>query len=435
MKKLFTFSAITILTFTVIAQPPQLMSYQSVVRTAGGELITTQSIGVRTTILRGSIVQIIVYQETYSPNPSTNENGLLTLAVGSGIPSTGDFSKIDWSNGPYFLRTEMDPKGGTNYSISGQSQILSVPYTLYSKYVENNNDADADASNEIQAISLSGTNLTLNKGGGTVVIPGDNWGSQIAATDVTLAGNGTTASPLKIAQQSATGGQVLKWKGSTWAPDNDLGSLWTKSGNNIYYTTGWVSIGTTSHTLPLSIANTASNSCYIGLSEPSGSEGMRIGSYLGSMAFQNDNINKNIFFRVRHESGWDERLTILGSNGNIGIGDITPDASLDVEGTVKVGVNGKSFSELTELTGTTGGLSTYYVPVAYPSGYTRVNTRVLSVEINASGDVWVGQGFNNNDVTKIPVSYNLSTTEIYVFYPNATQFQSKPFRVLLMKVE
>ena len=106
-----------------------------------------------------------------------------------------------------------------------------------------------------------------------------------------------------------------------------------------------------------------------------------------------------------------------------------------MEGTVKVGVNGKSFSELTELTGTTGGLSTYYVPVAYPSGYTRVNTRVLSVEINASGDVWVGLGFNNNDVTKIPVSYNLSTTEIYVFYPNATQFQSRPFRVLLMKVE
>ena len=133
MKKLITLSAIAVLAANIIAQPPQLMSYQSVVRTASGELITKQSIGVRTTILRGSIIQIIVYQETYSPNPSTNENGLLTLAIGSGTPSTGDFSKIDWSNGPYFLRTEMDPKGGTNYTIAGSSQILSVPYSLYAE--------------------------------------------------------------------------------------------------------------------------------------------------------------------------------------------------------------------------------------------------------------------------------------------------------------
>jgi len=133
MKKLITLSAIAVLVANIFAQPPQLMSYQSVVRTASGELITKQSIGVRTTILRASIIQIIVYQETYSPNPSTNENGLLTLQIGSGTASTGDFSKIDWSNGPYFLRTEIDPKGGTSYSISGQSQILSVPYALYAE--------------------------------------------------------------------------------------------------------------------------------------------------------------------------------------------------------------------------------------------------------------------------------------------------------------
>lgn len=434
MKILFTQVIAMMLTISVFAQSPQKMSYQCVVRNPGGELVTKQSVGVRTSILRETMIQIIIYQETYATNPTTNENGLLTLQIGSGIASIGNFSKIDWSNGPYFLRTEMDPKGGTSYTIAGTSQILSVPYALYAKDVENNADADADASNEIQTISLSGTNLTLNKGGGTVAIPGDNWGTQTSTTDATLSGNGTTASPMKIAQQSATSGQVLKWKGTTWAPDNDLGSLWTKVSNHIHYDAGMVSIGTSLHVNPLVIAN-AGNSCYIDLFDAEGTEGMRIGAYYGNMAFSNDNINKNIFFKVKHESGWDERLTILGSNGNIGIGDITPDASLDVEGTVKVGINGKSFSELSELTGTTGGASTYYVLAAYPAGYTRVNTRVLSVEINASGDVWVGLGFNNNDVTKIPISYNLSTSEIYIFYPNSTPFQSRPFRVLLMKVE
>jgi hypothetical protein len=52
---------------------------------------------------------------------------------------------------------------------------------------------------------------------------GDNWGTQTVATDATLAGAGTTANRLKIAQQGATSGQVLKWNGSSWAPAADAG--------------------------------------------------------------------------------------------------------------------------------------------------------------------------------------------------------------------
>ena len=87
-------------------------------------------------------------------------------------------------------------------------------------------DADADPNNELQTISLSGTVLSLSHGGGSVVLPssgggGDNWGTQVAITNSTLSGNGTTASPLGIAQQSASSGQVLKWNGTTWTPAND----------------------------------------------------------------------------------------------------------------------------------------------------------------------------------------------------------------------
>lgn len=41
------------------------------------------------------------------------------------------------------------------------------------------------------------------------------------STDATLSGNGTAGTPLKIAQQGATSGQVLKWNGSTWLPATD----------------------------------------------------------------------------------------------------------------------------------------------------------------------------------------------------------------------
>ncbi len=133
MKKLITLFISITLTLWLYAQSPELMSYQCVVRERGGELIKDQNIGVRTTILRGTMIPMIIYQETYSPIPVTNENGLLTLQIGSGKPITGDFSKINWSSGPYFLKTEIDPAGGSNYTITGQSQILSVPYALYSE--------------------------------------------------------------------------------------------------------------------------------------------------------------------------------------------------------------------------------------------------------------------------------------------------------------
>ena len=128
MKKLITLFISITLTLWVYAQSPELMSYQCVVRDTGGELVTKQNIGVRTTILRGTMIPMIIYQETYSPIPVTNENGLLTLQIGSGKPVTGDFSTINWSSGPYFLKTELEPAGGSNYTITGQSQILSVPY-------------------------------------------------------------------------------------------------------------------------------------------------------------------------------------------------------------------------------------------------------------------------------------------------------------------
>lgn len=51
----------------------------------------------------------------------------------------------------------------------------------------------------------------------------DNWGLQVVETDATLTGDGTTGTELGIAQQGATSGQVLKWNGTAWAPDTDIG--------------------------------------------------------------------------------------------------------------------------------------------------------------------------------------------------------------------
>jgi uncharacterized protein (TIGR02145 family) len=129
MKKLYTLVAAVILTANLWAQAPQKFSYQAVIRNATNSLVSNQKVGVKISILQGSTTSIPVYTEQHAV--ATNENGLVSIEIGGGTVGTGEFSKIDWSKGPFYVRTETDPTGGTNYTISGESQLLSVPYALF----------------------------------------------------------------------------------------------------------------------------------------------------------------------------------------------------------------------------------------------------------------------------------------------------------------
>ncbi len=131
MRNIFTFSIAVIITAGVFAQSPEKMSYQAVVRDGSNNLLIAATVGMRIQILQGSEFGAAVYVETQTP--ITNANGLVSLEIGTGTVVNGDFSTIDWSNGPYFIKTETDPTGGTVYSITGTSQLMSVPYALYAK--------------------------------------------------------------------------------------------------------------------------------------------------------------------------------------------------------------------------------------------------------------------------------------------------------------
>ena len=131
MKKLYTLLASFLITLTLFAQAPEKMSYQAVVRDANNALIMNQAVGMKIQILQGSVSGTTVYEETQTP--TSNDNGLVTLEIGTGTIVSGMFGTIDWSTGPYFIKTETDPTGATNYTISGTSQLMSVPYALYAK--------------------------------------------------------------------------------------------------------------------------------------------------------------------------------------------------------------------------------------------------------------------------------------------------------------
>jgi len=230
MKHLFFLLFFFFVVLISYSQVPDAFNYQAIVRNTAGEIVANQNVSFRISILQNSESGSVVYVETHSA--TTNTFGLANLKIGDGKVVSGTFSPTGWGSALHFIKIEIDPEGGTAFSHIGTSQLLSVPYAFHAQTVEVDqvDDADADATNELQTISLSGTQLTLSDGGGTVTLPssggGDNWGTQTVVSDATLSGNGTTATPLKIAQQSATNGQVLKWNESIWAPANDaLGGL------------------------------------------------------------------------------------------------------------------------------------------------------------------------------------------------------------------
>lgn len=128
MKKIYSILAGLLLTASVFAQAPQKMSYQAVIRNSSNALITSTPVGMQISVLQGSSSGTAVYVETQTP--STNANGLVSAEIGDGTVVSGNFSTINWANGPYFIKTETDPTGGTAYSIVGTNELMSVPYAL-----------------------------------------------------------------------------------------------------------------------------------------------------------------------------------------------------------------------------------------------------------------------------------------------------------------
>ena len=129
MKKISLLIALLLCTALTYAQVPQAMNFQAVMRDATGNVLADQVVAVKLSLLQGSINGTIVYEETHSP--TTTQNGVVNLQIGNGVPTTGDFTSIDWSQSPYFIRLSINTEGTGTYKEVATSQLLSVPYALY----------------------------------------------------------------------------------------------------------------------------------------------------------------------------------------------------------------------------------------------------------------------------------------------------------------
>lgn len=135
MRKIGVLGTLSLLCVNLIlAQTPNLMSYQAVIWDASGNLVSDKMVSIKLSILQGSPTGIVVYSETHKPQ--TNSNGLVSLMIGGGTNASGKILDINWGNGSFFLKTETDPTGGSNFNILGTTQFISVPYSIFSGKTE-----------------------------------------------------------------------------------------------------------------------------------------------------------------------------------------------------------------------------------------------------------------------------------------------------------
>lgn len=133
MKKFITFLAILMAAMLSFAQIPQTMSYQAVVRDGDNALVISKPVSIELSILRGSDEGTVVYAEKH--DAATNANGLISLELGNGeqISETA-FSQIDWSAGPYFVKTVAEIDGKI---VTGVTPMLTVPYAKFAEKAGN----------------------------------------------------------------------------------------------------------------------------------------------------------------------------------------------------------------------------------------------------------------------------------------------------------
>jgi len=136
-------------------QSPQKFTYQSIIKNSSGYLLKNQDVGLRISVLSNSSNGIEVYSEEHFP--TSNSNGLVTLIIGEGL-TNDNFSEIQWGDGEFFLKVEVDPEGGNNYTMNQTSQLLSVPYALYA----GNSGSKLNLLGQ-DFITLQDQTLTVNK--------------------------------------------------------------------------------------------------------------------------------------------------------------------------------------------------------------------------------------------------------------------------------
>jgi trimeric autotransporter adhesin len=136
MKSLFYSVFVTLLFSLSAFAQNEGINFQGVARNAAGEVLVSQKINLRLSILLGSETGAVAYMETRQA--TTNPQGVFAVVVGDALALTKstNFSSINWTPAAKFIKVEMDPNAGTNYLVMGTSRLQAVPFAFHAYGVD-----------------------------------------------------------------------------------------------------------------------------------------------------------------------------------------------------------------------------------------------------------------------------------------------------------
>ncbi|WP_422105323.1 tail fiber domain-containing protein [Winogradskyella sp.] len=109
------------------------INYKAVIKDGNGNVIADDLIVIQFTIREASENGTIIYQENHTP--TTDNNGIVILGIGSGTPLVGSFATIDWISNTHYLNVQINLGGGLE--DMGTTPFAAVPYAYAARTASN----------------------------------------------------------------------------------------------------------------------------------------------------------------------------------------------------------------------------------------------------------------------------------------------------------
>ena len=216
---------------TTLSAVTHAIPYQAVVRDGAGNPLINHPLSVRCTLHDNTASGTSIYQETHTI--TTNNLGLFTLHIGTGVASIGNIDSIHWALYKKYLQVEFDTTAqGVSYIDLGTQQLMAVPYALYAETAGNalnapkgDNGVDGvNGSNGVNGVDGTNGQNGVNGADGISVtsanITNDSLYLSLSNSQTLNAGKLNAGLP-----NGTTAGEMMYWNGTAWvsvAPTTSL---------------------------------------------------------------------------------------------------------------------------------------------------------------------------------------------------------------------